>query len=371
MSNPVMTEGDVDYSNPDIQTRPRQNFQGGDLNFLKLAGGDMRRVWLIEPKVKKINVHKTLMKIKYDANQKGGTKGKVRCLAAKGTCPMCEISKYLMTVDPPAGKRFSPDNYFFTKAIEFELMKGVPVMENGLPKFRVIIWTFGQDKFLAIRAIQDMYKDLRKQDLVVSCGTGAQDAQFQKLSIIPCPDMLAAIPGFFPKILEVYKNHTVDLMTLLGTLYDPDEALHRIGIYETFVTKGYDMAQLSTIVGPAVFESLKRKYAEQKGFAAPAGASSQAPAPAPSFPTAAAFAPAAQPTSLPASAPVNVSPNIAPAFNPAPTSGAAPWAAATAAPSSVAPAVVSPAMTAPSPAANPTGTISALDDILAQIDGLK
>lgn len=86
--------------------------------------------------------------------------------------------------------------------------------------FEIQLWTFGPDKFAAVRSIKKEWGDIRQRDLKIIC----EKEDFQELIITPLPNALwLANKEVTAKVAEAYKEGRYDIEKLIGRVYSPEE----------------------------------------------------------------------------------------------------------------------------------------------------
>lgn len=96
--------------------------------------------------------------------------------------------------------------------------------------FEIAVWSFGDDKFCAIRAYKREHGDLRTIDFKVEC----LDEQFQRLTLIPCKSALwmetKAIKAAVVTEYRDQKEARQNLERLLAREFDADEMIEELGL---------------------------------------------------------------------------------------------------------------------------------------------
>jgi hypothetical protein len=169
--------------------------RGGDLVKLHLDNGVTTRVCLISEKVEMVLVHyigKKYMRCRSD--QPDG-------------CPGCE-------------HKGEPRNRFGTNVIWYETSK------DGTPRkplqAKVALWTFGNDKFVQLKAAKQEWGDLRKHDLRIQCS----DKQYQRFVITPCKEALwLSDQAFATQMAARIKEEKYDVLKIIGKVYSRAEMI--------------------------------------------------------------------------------------------------------------------------------------------------
>lgn len=187
------TSATVPWDDETIKAR-----QQGSVNKFRLKEGEVARIVLLDENAFLAMTHYSTAVKRY-----------VRCIRdIAERCPGCEKLK-------------DPKQRFGANVIQYKTDKrGELVLDsNKQPDFEVKLWTFGPDKFAAVRAIKKEWGDLRARDLKIQC----EKEDFQELIITPLPKALwldeGTYPGLKERVATAYKEGKYDVEKMIGRVY--------------------------------------------------------------------------------------------------------------------------------------------------------
>lgn len=175
---------------------------GGSISKFRLESQETARIVLIDENAYLAMTH-------YDKD----VRRYVRCI--KDIAPRC----------PGCEKLKDPKQRFGANIVRYKTDKkgAVLLAKKDDPTswdFEIQLWTFGPDKFAAVRAIKKEWGDIRQRDLKVLC----EKEDFQELIITPLPNALwLASEEVKQRVATEYKAKRYDVEKLIGRVYTPEE----------------------------------------------------------------------------------------------------------------------------------------------------